>query len=187
MRITALETLCLSRLHEPERQWITARYRTVKADCAVVMVHTDEGLTGIGEASAYGGPLMIRDWVDWLAPMLVGKDPRDPAIAPRPTGLNHSHDAAVAGIDCALWDLRGRIEGVRVCDLLSDSPQDRVRLYASGGCGYDWRQDPRQLIEEARPAGDGLRWESHFGPQYATAVAALILEVPLGYLPIFEK
>jgi len=149
MRITALETLCLSRLHEPERQWITARHRTVKADCAVVMVHTDEGLTGIGEASAYGGPLMIRDWVDWLAPMLVGKDPRDPAIAPRPTGLNHSHDAAVAGIDCALWDLRGRIEGVRVCDLLSDSPQDRVRLYASGGCGYDWRQDPRQLIEEA--------------------------------------
>ena len=63
MKITKLDTLCLSRMHEPERQWITARYRTVKADCAVVRIHTDEGLTGIGEASAYGWPLQIRSWL----------------------------------------------------------------------------------------------------------------------------
>jgi L-alanine-DL-glutamate epimerase-like enolase superfamily enzyme len=35
----------------------------VKADCAIVMAHTDEGITGIGEACAYGGPELIRDWV----------------------------------------------------------------------------------------------------------------------------
>ena len=40
MRITALDTICLSRMHEPERQWITASYRTVKADCAIVRVHS---------------------------------------------------------------------------------------------------------------------------------------------------
>ncbi len=62
-------------------------------------------------------------------------------------------------------------------------------FYQAGGSTWrSWYPAAfRQLIEEARPAGDGLRWESHFGPQYATAVAALILEVPLGYLPIFEK
>ncbi len=54
MKITMLETLCFSRMHEPERQWITSRYRTVKADCAIVVIHTDEGLTGFAEASAYG-------------------------------------------------------------------------------------------------------------------------------------
>ena len=48
MKITKLETLCLSRPHEPQRQWITARYRTIKADCAIVVIHTDEGVTGIG-------------------------------------------------------------------------------------------------------------------------------------------
>lgn len=37
MRITGLETLCLSRPHEPERQWFTGTYRTVKADCAIVI------------------------------------------------------------------------------------------------------------------------------------------------------
>lgn len=149
MNITNLETLCLSRMHEPERQWVTARYRTVKADCAIVVIHTDAGVTGIGEASAYGGPLQIRAWVDWLAPELVGQDPEDRSLAPHPNGLSRAHDAAVAGIDCALWDLRGKIAGERVAALLADDPLDRVRLYASSGCRYDWRDRPEQLIEEA--------------------------------------
>ena len=149
MIITGLDTICLSRLHEPERQWVTSKYRTVKADCAIVLIHTDEGLQGIGEASAYGWPLLIREWVHWLAPQLVGRDPQDPGIALHPNGRSWSHDAAVAGIDLALWDLRGKLAERRVCDLLAPDPQDRVRLYASGGCRYDWRHRPEQLIEEA--------------------------------------
>lgn len=53
MKITDVTTLCLSRPHEPQCQWVTARYRTIKADCAIVVVETDGGLTGIGEACAY--------------------------------------------------------------------------------------------------------------------------------------
>jgi L-alanine-DL-glutamate epimerase-like enolase superfamily enzyme len=149
MKIERIETLCLSRLHEPERQWFTSRYRTVKADCAVVIVYADSGACGIGEASPYGWPLQIRDWVDWLAPSLVGRDPADPRIVPHPNGQSRAHDAAVAGIDCALWDLKAQAAGVPICQLLSDGPLDRVRLYASAGCGYDWRADPSQLIREA--------------------------------------
>ena len=149
MKITRLETLCLSRMHEPERQWVTARYRTVKADCAIVVIHTDEGLQGIGEASAYGWPLLMREWVDWLAPELVGKEPREPGIVPHPNGTNRAYDAAVAGIDTALWDLKGKLAGKRVCELLAEKPLTRVRLYASSGCRYDWRDRPEQLIEEA--------------------------------------
>jgi L-alanine-DL-glutamate epimerase-like enolase superfamily enzyme len=149
MKITKLETMCLSRPHEPERQWFTARYRTVKADCAIVVIHTDEGVQGIGEASAYGVPPMIRDWVEWLAPSMIGRDPGDPDIVPHPNSSSRSYDAAVAGIDSALWDLKGKIAGKRVCELLTEKPLDRVRLYASSGCRYDWGQNPRQLIEEA--------------------------------------
>jgi L-alanine-DL-glutamate epimerase-like enolase superfamily enzyme len=149
MQITGIETLCLSRLHELERQWVTARYRTIKADCAIVVVHTDEGVCGIGEASPYGWPLLIRDWAAWLAAAIVGRDPQDPAIVPHPNGLSRAHDAAVAGIDCALWDLRAKIAGQGVSAMLAQRPLDRVRLYASGGCQYDWRDEPRQLIEEA--------------------------------------
>jgi len=156
MKITRLETLCLSRMHEPERQWITGRSRTVKADCAIVVVHTDEGLTGIGEASAYGWPLLIREWVNWLSPEIVGRDPRDPSIVPHPNGLSRPYDAAAAGIDCALWDLKGKLAGKRVSELLAaegplagGEPLQQVRLYASSGCRYDWRHNPEQLIKEA--------------------------------------
>ncbi len=149
MRITGLQTICLSRPHELERQWVTARSRIIKADCAIVVIHTDEGLQGIGEASAYGWPLLIREWVAWLAPELVGRDPRDPAIVPHPNGLSRPYDAAVAGIDAALWDLKGKLAGLPTCRLLAEHPLERVRLYASSGCRYDWRYNPRQLIEEA--------------------------------------
>jgi L-alanine-DL-glutamate epimerase-like enolase superfamily enzyme len=148
MKITGVRTLCLSRMHEPERQWITARYRTVKADCAIVVIETDAGLRGLGEACAYGVPAMIREWVAWYAPLLAGRDPADPGIAPSPHGKSWQHDCAVAGIDCALWDLRGKIAGRRVSELLSETPLRKVRLYASSGCRYDWRGRPEQLIEE---------------------------------------
>lgn len=149
MKITKLDTLSLSRLHEPQRQWITARYRTIKADCAIVMIHTDEGHIGIGEASAYGWPLLIREWVKWLEPQLIGKDPEDPAIAPHPNGRSRPYDCAVAGIDCALWDLRAKAAGKQVSALINPTASTEIRLYASSGCRYDWRLHPDQLVEEA--------------------------------------
>jgi len=149
MKITKIETLCLSRPHELERQWFVGRVRVVKADCAIVVIHTDEGLQGIGEASAYGWPLMIRQWVDWMAKEMVGKDPLDPAIVPHTNGLSWTVDCAVAGIDCALWDLKGKIAGKPTRELLTDKPLNKIRLYASAGCNYDWRKRPEQLIDEA--------------------------------------
>ena len=146
MKIASLETLCLSRPHEPEIQWFTASFRATKADCAIVIIHTDEGISGIGEASAYGVSPLIKDWVNWLAPDMIGKDPTDPYIVPHTNGRSGSYDAAVAGIDCALWDLKGKITGKRVSELLTDKPLDKVRLYASSGCRYDWRDNPEQQI-----------------------------------------
>lgn len=148
MKITSVDTLCLSRLHEPHRQWITSRYRTIKADAAVIIVDTDEGIRGIGEACAYGVPTLIRDWIAWLAPSLIGTDPADPLTTPQPNGRTRAYDCAVAGLDCAMWDIRGKAAGKRVSELLADEPLDKVPVYASGGCRYDWRDRPEQLIDE---------------------------------------
>ena len=131
------------------------------------MVETDAGITGIGEACAYGGPEQIRAWVAYYAPLLIGRDPLDSSTPPAPHYRSSSHDCAAAGIDCALWDIRGKAAGKRVCDLLAQQnpwgllsttdannqtdPKglDRVRLYASSGCRYDWGENPHQLIDEA--------------------------------------
>lgn len=149
MKITNVETLCLSRMHEPERQWMTSQYRTIKADCAIIIITTDEGIQGIGEACAYGWPLQIRRWVEWLKPELINRDPQDWSIVPHPNGRSRAYDCAVAGIDCALWDLRGQIADKPLAQLMRPGAPDRVRLYASSGCRYDWNDRPQQLIEEA--------------------------------------
>jgi L-alanine-DL-glutamate epimerase-like enolase superfamily enzyme len=148
LRIANVETLCLSQLYEPENQWFTYRFRAIKADCALVRVTTDDGAVGIGEACAYGDPLRIRDWVQWLAQALIGRTLEDAWRFVRPNGLTWAHDCAVAGVDCALWDLLGKREGRPSRSLLGDRPSARVELYASSGCRYDWRADPTQLIEE---------------------------------------
>jgi L-alanine-DL-glutamate epimerase-like enolase superfamily enzyme len=149
MKINNVRTVLLSRLHEPERQWFSSTFRTIKADCAVVVIETDEGLTGIGEACAYGGLVQIASWVDWLKPSLTGRNPLDPALPPHPNGRSSAHDAAVAGIDCALWDLRGQAAGKPAAQLLNPTALSKVRLYASAGCKYDWRGRPEQVIDEA--------------------------------------
>ncbi|GAA2940321.1 mandelate racemase/muconate lactonizing enzyme family protein [Microbacterium luteolum] len=154
MKITKATTLVGTRLHEREDQWITDRYRSVKADIAVVIIETDGGLAGIGEACAYGNPLQIADWVEWYAPSLIGADVDDLGIVPSPTGsaivhaVGSAHDFAVAGIDCALWDLRGKQSGVSVSRLIDAAADSSVDVYASGGVRYDWRADPRTLIDE---------------------------------------
>lgn len=149
-KITSIRTLCLSRPHEPERQWITAGFRVVKADCAIVVVETDSGIDGLGEACAYGVPPAIAHEVEDLGKSLVGRDPVDPSIAPSQMDEGWGRGCAVAGLDCALWDLRGKLAGKRVSELLAveASPADSVHLYASSGCRYDWGVRPEQLIDE---------------------------------------
>jgi L-alanine-DL-glutamate epimerase-like enolase superfamily enzyme len=157
VKIIRLETLCLSRIHEPERQWITGSERTIKADCAIVCVHTDAGVVGIGEACPYGIPHLIAGWVDWLAAELIGSAIETAQDRLHPNGrlTDYSarpyispYDAAIAAIDTALWDIRGKLAGKRLADLLSDRALPAVELYASSGCRYSWRDRPEQLIEE---------------------------------------
>jgi len=148
-RIAGIETVCLSRMHDRDQQWFTAKYRTVKADCCLVLVHTESGRTGIGEASAYGNPTKISGHIKDLAPMLIGRTVSQCEWL-HPNGRQQSFDCAVAGLDTALWDLRGQLLSQPVAKLINEKAMTQVEVYASGGCRYDWRVDPDQLIAEAR-------------------------------------
>jgi L-alanine-DL-glutamate epimerase-like enolase superfamily enzyme len=146
--ITAVRLIAASRMHDLNQQWVTDRYRSVKADAAVVVVETDDGVTGIGEACSYGNPLQIADWVRWFQPQLLGADLSDHGVVPRPTGSDTAHDYAVAGIDCALWDARARLAGVPVRTLLAAASKPEVTVYASSGVRYDWRRRSEDLIDD---------------------------------------
>ena len=67
MKITNIETICLSRIHEIENQWKTFNIKTLKADAAIIVISTDSDLVGIGEACAYGNPTFIKIWIDKIS------------------------------------------------------------------------------------------------------------------------
>jgi galactonate dehydratase len=115
-----------------------------------VRVHTDEGLYGVGEAYSVGPDdavvAVIRDFEEWL----VGRDPRDVEFlwqlmynASRfPGGV--ITNAAISGIEHALWDIKGKALGVPVYELLGGRCRDHVRVYV-----HAHGATPEALAEDA--------------------------------------
>src|SRR5258708_6085270 len=106
----------------------------------LVKVATDEGLVGWGECSdsriPYGIVGCVRDFED----VLLGEDPRaierlywDMLRASRQNLGGTSHKA-IAGIELALRDIKGKALGVPVYELFGGPMPDRMRLYWSH-CG----------------------------------------------------
>jgi L-alanine-DL-glutamate epimerase-like enolase superfamily enzyme len=87
---------------------------------AIVEVHTDEGITGIGEVP--GSPLisLVRDAIEATTPWIVGEDPlRITEFLTRCQDRGWHHypylgNAAAAGIEMALWDIAGKKHGCPV-------------------------------------------------------------------------
>lgn len=101
-------------------------------------VEADDGTVGWGECGHSGGPLVARLVNGEIAPLLVDFDVFAHDAAWRrvfyeidefgPGGLASQ---ALAGVDCALWDLRGRLLGLPVHALLGGKVRDTIPLYGS--------------------------------------------------------
>ncbi len=107
-----------------------------------VKVTTDQdGLYGWGEASLNWKTRAVASTVEDLAPLLLGRDPRD--IEQILRVLNkHSYyrlgiigATAISGIEHALWDIFGKSLGVPVWRLLGGKVRDSVRVYTHLGMG----------------------------------------------------
>jgi galactonate dehydratase len=116
-----------------------------------VKVLTDAGIFGFGEAYSVGPDeatvATIKDFKGWL----LGKDPRNVEFLwasmynftrfPGGAVIN----AAISGIEHALWDIAGKAAGLPVYMLLGGKCRDRVRVYQSAG-----GRTPAQLAESAK-------------------------------------
>ena len=115
-------------------------------DVAVVLVHTDEGITGIGEAET--SPHVAKAVVDaprshsvmvGLREVLVGENPLDIERLWRKMyqatiymGRRGVVLHAISGIDIALWDIKGKAYGQPVCDLLGGDKRPAHDRAANG-------------------------------------------------------
>jgi galactonate dehydratase len=99
-------------------------------------IETDEGIVGWGEPVLEGRAHTVAAAVEELGDYLIGKDPRH--IEDHWTVLYRGgfyrgggiHMSALAGIDQALWDIKGKALGVPVADLLGGPVRDRIRVYS---------------------------------------------------------
>ncbi|MBF8288578.1 MAG: MR MLE protein [Candidatus Rokubacteria bacterium] len=137
MKITAIEAICLAipmKPLDPPSPWTAATRKQI-----IVRVRTDAGLTGVGEAFAYGAPLAVCNVIEEsLAPLLIGQDPlRIEYLADlmhRGTmiyGRRGLAMFAISGVDIALWDLLGKALNAPVHALLGGATRPTLPVYAS--------------------------------------------------------
>ena len=99
-------------------------------------IETDERVTGWGEPVVEGRAETVAACVAELADYLIGKDPG--AIEDHWTVLYRGgfyrggavHMSALAGIDQALWDIKGKVLGQPVYELLGGLVRDRMKTYS---------------------------------------------------------
>lgn len=130
-----------------------------------IQVHTDAGITGIGESGAWGHLEASEAAIKKFGRYLVGKDPlRIEHHWQSMYRSSHFRGAAIMGgisaIDIALWDIAGKYFGVPVYQLLGGKVRDKARVY------YHVFGDTREkLVEGVRAAkAQGFTAVGHLTP-----------------------
>src|SRR3984957_16246300 len=146
---------------------------TLAQRSAFVMIHTDDGLTGIGEASPMQGGLASLEVINNnISPMLLGRDPLDHAvlldqamhtlIKLGPEGIL---TGALAALDIAMWDLKGKLTGLPIYKLIGGAWKTAVPFYASIGGNGERDVDGVVRAVEARlrdrPAAVKIRFDNN--------------------------
>ena len=125
MRITAIRLRRVAHELDPPfaAAWDPVPRRRFEA--TIVLVETDEGLTGIGSGDTMGG-------FDAYEHLFVGRDPLDVEHHARVLETIAFHAGRYWPLEAALWDLLGKVRGKPVARLLGGAA-DRLPLYASTG------------------------------------------------------
>lgn len=138
-----------------------------------VKVDTDEGITGLGEASLQGLNRAVEVAVHNLEQeYFIGKDPRQIQLhwanVYRDSWWHQSHVplAALSGIEIALWDILGKSLNAPIYQLLGGASRDRIKVYNNS-----WYFDAKSVDEFAERAKEAvalgfraLKWDPFWDP-----------------------
>ena len=127
----------------------------VRPRWCMVEVLTDDGFVGWGEAVIEGKASTVAACVNEMEEYLIGKDPC--AIEDIWNTLYRSAFyrggpilmSAIAGIDQALWDIKGKKMGVPVYDMLGGKCRDKIKVYCWVG-----GDRPSEVAQEAKKKKD---------------------------------
>jgi len=115
----------------------------IKPRWIFLKIHTDAGVVGLGEPLLEGRALTVQTAIKEIEPYLLGKDPRH-IVQHWQAIYRHAFyrggpilTSAISGIDQALWDIKGKLLGVPVYELLGGPTRDRVRVYGRAATPED--------------------------------------------------
>ncbi len=126
------------------------RLYSVKPRWLFLAIDTDEGITGWGEPVIEGRAHSVAAAVEELSQYLIGKDPsriNDHWQTMYRGGFYRGGPilmSAIAGIDQALWDIKGKSLGQPVYELLGGLVRDKVKTYSWVG-GDDPAEESQQM------------------------------------------
>ena len=114
-----------------------------------VVVETDDGLIGVGEATGGSETQPRVAAIQEIKHLVIGMDPRNVHEIFHKLYLTFSLKVtpAMAGIEMACWDILGKSLGVPVYTLLGGKVRDNVRVYANGW--YSGERTPEGFAEKA--------------------------------------
>ena len=190
MKITSIETIPVEVPLRKDRNTLTAHGAHITSKYVIVKVHTDAGLTGLGEATLAprwsgetpGSCLSAINEI--IAPALIGFNPTSVNLArarmDRVIKLNPFTKAAV---EMALWDIAGKAAGVPVYQLLGGKVRDIIPTKMVIGA-FDLPQ-VRKLAEDFLETGvKTLKVKTGIDLESDVARVAAVREVAGPDLPI---
>ncbi|ETX27851.1 mandelate racemase/muconate lactonizing enzyme family protein [Roseivivax isoporae] len=152
-KTTAIARVSATPVNVPVRLEIAGAVRETGLSAVIVEVETEDGLVGHGFTAITEEEAVAPIVTELIAPAIVGADAlATEAIWDRlywlltPRGQSGYASHAIAAVDLALWDIRGRALGLPVWRLLGGA-RDSVPLYAT--CGFPFL-DRDQLVASAR-------------------------------------
>ena len=139
MKITDIEAIHL-RIEDPNIGLFDGSY-----DDCIICIHTDEGITGIGEVESLAPAIQAivyskpaHNHARGLRELLVGRDPTQPQElwklmyeATDYIGRRGLVMHAMGGIDIALWDIKGQAEQKPISELLGEQHRQRIEAYGT--------------------------------------------------------
>jgi galactonate dehydratase len=142
-------------------------------------LHTDEGVTGLGDCTLESKEYTVLGALKDVAPLVIGKDPTAIErlwqelyrLSPwQGVGLF----TAMSGIEQAMWDITGKAYGQPVYRLLGGACRDRLRLYTWPQPTSDTPEGYAEGALEADAQGYGALKTDPFGDSFFTVTPSQI-------------
>ena len=138
-----------------------------------IKIETDSGISGVGEGTLEYKEHALLGAIEDIKRVLIGQNPSE--IERICSELYRDSywrvgpvlQSAISAVNMALWDIKGKVCGVPVYELLGGRVRDSIRMYANGW--FSGAKEPDEFAEAAKKAVEkgvtALKWDP-FGKAY---------------------